>query len=130
ELYKNLGYQPEQDLVGISMMAQAPVAVVASTQSGITSLQQLVSRAKAEPGRLTYATNGRGTSHHLAGEMFKHRAQIFMLNIPYNGTPGALQDIVAGRVDVGFLDLTAAMPLISAGRIVALATTGAARPSA
>lgn len=130
ELYKNLGYQPEQDLVGISMMAQAPVAIVASPQSGITSVQQLVNRAKAEPGRLSYATNGKGTSHHLAGEMFKHRADIFMLNVPYSGTPGALQDIAGGRVEIGFLDLTAAIPLIAGGRIVPLATTGAVRSTA
>ncbi|MBN9410485.1 MAG: tripartite tricarboxylate transporter substrate binding protein [Burkholderiales bacterium] len=130
ELYPNLGYKPETDLAGISMLAQAPVVVVASPQSGITSIQQLVSRAKAEPGKLSYATNGKGTSHHLAGELFKHRANIFMLNIPYSGTPGALQDIAAGRVEIGFLDLTAAMPLISAGRIVPLATTGQARSSA
>jgi tripartite-type tricarboxylate transporter receptor subunit TctC len=130
ELYKNLGYQPEQDLVGISMMAQAPVVVVASPQSGITSLQDLVSRAKAEPGRISYATNGKGTSHHLAGEMFKDRAKIFMLNVPYSGTPGALQDIAGGRVEIGFLDLTAAMPLITGGRIVPLATTGAVRSTA
>ena len=53
-----------------------------------------------------------------------------MLNVPYNGTPGALQDIAGGRVQVGFLDLTAALPMINAGRIVALATTGSTRPSA
>lgn len=130
ELYRDLGYQPENDLVGISMLAQAPVVVVASPQSGITTIKQLVSRAKAAPGKLSYATNGKGTSHHLAGEMFKHRAEIFMLNIPYSGTPGALQDIAAGRVEIGFLDLTAAMPLISAGRIVPLATTGSTRSTA
>lgn len=129
-LYKNLGYEPDKDLVGISMMAQAPVVVVASPQSGIKSLQELVRRAKAEPGTLSYATNGKGTSHHLAGEMFKHQAKIFMLNIPYNGTPGALQDIAGGRVELGFLDLTAAMPLITAGRILPLATTGPKRSPA
>jgi len=128
-LYPDLGYKPDVDLVGISMLAQAPVVIVASTQSGIASINDLVTRAKAQPGKLTYATNGQGTSHHLAGEMFKHNAGISMLNIPYKGTPGALQDIVAGRIDLGFLDLTAAMPLISAGRIVAVATTGATRPA-
>lgn len=129
ELYPNLGYQPETDLVGISMLAHAPVVLVASTQSGISSVKELVDRAKKEPGKLTYATNGQGTSHHLAGEMFKHQAGILMLNVPYKGTPDALQDLVAGRIDLGFLDLTAAMPMITAGRIVAVATTGAQRPN-
>lgn len=130
ELYPNLGYRPETDLTPISMLAQAPVVIVASRESGITSVKDLVQRAKAKPGELSYATNGVGTSHHLAGELFKQRAGIFMLNIPYNGTPGALQDIAGGRVQLGFLDLTAALPLINAGRIVALATTGSVRPSA
>lgn len=129
-LYPDLGYKPDTDLTSITMLAQAPVVLVASMKSGITNVKDLVARAKAKPGQLTYATNGKGTSHHLAGEMFKHRAGIFMLNIPYKGTPGALQDIVSGQVDLGFLDLTAAMPLISSGRIVAVATTGATRPAA
>jgi len=130
ELYPNLGYRPESDLTPISLLAQAPVVIVASRESGLTSVKELVQRAKAKPGELSYATNGVGTSHHLAGELFKQKAGIFMLNVPYNGTPGALQDIAGGRVQVGFLDLTAALPMISAGRIVALATTGSARPSA
>lgn len=130
ELYANLGYRPETDLTPISMLAQAPVVIVASRESGLTSIRELVQRAKAKPGELSYATNGVGTSHHLAGELFKQKAGIFMLNIPYTGTPGALQDIAGGRVQVGFLDLTAALPLINAGRIVALATTGSTRPTA
>ena len=130
ELYPNLGYRPESDLTAISLLAQAPVVIVASRESGLTSIRELVQRAKAKPGELSYATNGVGTSHHLSGELFKQKAGIFMLNVPYNGTPGALQDIAGGRVQVGFLDLTAALPMISAGRIVALATTGGTRPSA
>ena len=130
ELYPNLGYSPQTDLTAISMLAQAPVVIVASRESGITSVKDLVQRAKAKPGELSYATNGSGTSHHLAGELFKQKAGIFMVNIPYKGTPGALQDIGGGRVDAGFLDLTASLPMIASGRIVALATTGATRPSA
>ncbi len=130
ELYSNLGYNTQTDLTAISMLAQAPVVIVASRESGITSLEDLVQRAKAKPGELSYATNGSGTSHHLAGELFKQKAGIFMVNIPYTGTPGAWQDIGGGRVDAGFLDLTASLPMIASGRIVALATTGATRPSA
>jgi tripartite-type tricarboxylate transporter receptor subunit TctC len=130
ELYSNLGYNTQTDLTAISMLAQAPVVIVASRESGITLLKDLVLRAKAKPGELSYATNGSGTSHHLAGELFKQKAGIFMVNIPYKGTPGALQDIGGGRVDAGFLDLTASLPMIASGRIVALATTGATRPSA
>ena len=129
-LYRDLDYVPERDFAAVSMIAQAPVVIVASPASGVTSLKQMVERARAAPGKFSYATNGVGTSHHLAGEMFKSVAQIDIANVPYKGTPGALQDIVGGRIEFGFMDLTASLPLIAAGRIKALATTGAARSAA
>lgn len=129
-LYRDLDYVPERDFAAVSMIAQAPVVIVASPASGVTTLKQMVERARAAPGKFSYATNGVGTSHHLAGEMFKSVAQIDIANVPYKGTPGALQDIVGGRIEFGFMDLTASLPLIAAGRIKALATTGAARSAA
>ncbi len=129
-LYRDLDYVPERDFTAISMIARAPVAVVASPASGVTSVRQLVELAKGAPGKYTYATNGVGTSHHLAAELFKGAAKIDIRNVPYKGTPGALQDIVGGRVDFGFIDLTASIPLVTAGRIKGLATTGATRSAA
>lgn len=129
-LYRGLDYAPETDFAAISMVAQAPVVIVASPESGVSSLKQLVDRSRAAPGKFSYATNGVGTSHHLAAEMFKGVAGIDIRNVPYKGTPGALQDIVGGRIEFGFMDLTASLPLIAAGRIKALATTGAARSAA
>jgi tripartite-type tricarboxylate transporter receptor subunit TctC len=129
-LYRDLDYVPERDFAAVSMIAQAPVVIVASPASGVTTLKQMVERARAAPGKFSYATNGVGTSHHLAGEMFKSVAQIDIANVPYKGTPGALQDIVGGRIEFGFMDLTASLPLIAAGRIKALATTGAVRSAA
>lgn len=129
-LYRDLDYVPEKDFAAISMIAQAPVVIVASPESGVSTLKQMVDRARAAPARYSYATNGVGTSHHLAGEMFKSVAGIDIVNVPYKGTPGALQDIVGGRIEFGFMDLTASLPLIASGRIKALATTGAARSAA
>ncbi|WP_219209681.1 Bug family tripartite tricarboxylate transporter substrate binding protein [Variovorax boronicumulans] len=129
-LYRDLDYVPEKDFAAISMIAQAPVVIVASPESGVSTLRQMVDRARAAPARYSYATNGVGTSHHLAGEMFKSVAGIDIVNVPYKGTPGALQDIVGGRIEFGFMDLTASLPLIASGRIKALATTGAARSAA
>lgn len=129
-LYRDLDYVPEKDFAAVSMIAQAPVVIVASPESGVTTLKQMVERARAAPGKFSYATNGVGTSHHLAAEMFKIAAKIDIANVPYKGTPGALQDIVGGRIEFGFMDLTASLPLIAAGRIKALATTGATRSAA
>lgn len=129
-LYKDLDYVPERDFTAISMVAQAPVVVVASPQSGVTTLKQMVELSQASPGKYSYATNGVGTSHHLAAELFKGVAKIDIVNVPYKGTPGALQDVAGGRIEFGFMDLTASLPLIAAGRIKALATTGATRSSA
>jgi tripartite-type tricarboxylate transporter receptor subunit TctC len=129
-LYGDLDYVPERDFTAISMVALAPVVIVASPDSGVTTLGQLVTRAKAAPGKFSYATNGVGTSHHLAGELFKIAAGIDLRNVPYKGTPGALQDLIGGRVEVGFMDVTASLPLIASGRIKALATTGSARSAA
>lgn len=129
-LYGNLDYEPAKDLVAVSMVMRAPVVVVADPQSGIASIQQLIAQAKANPGNIAYATNGVGTSHHLAAELFKQAAGINMRNVPYKGTPEALQDIIGGRVPVGFMDLTASIPLIASGKLKALATTGAARSPA
>lgn len=129
-LYRDLDYVPEKDFAAISMIAKAPVVIVASPVSGVTTLAQLVESARAAPGKFAYATNGVGTSHHLAGEMFKSIAKVDILNVPYRGTPSALQDIVGGRIEYGFMDLTASLPLIAAGRIKALATTGSVRSAA
>jgi tripartite-type tricarboxylate transporter receptor subunit TctC len=129
-LYGDLDYVPERDFTAISMVALAPVVIVASPESGVITLGQLVTRAKAAPGKFSYATNGVGTSHHLAGELFKIAAGIDLRNVPYKGTPGALQDLIGGRVEVGFMDVTASLPLIASGRIKALATTGSARSAA
>ncbi|MDX3906338.1 MAG: tripartite tricarboxylate transporter substrate binding protein [Pigmentiphaga sp.] len=128
-LYK-LDYDPLQDFVAVSMMARAPVVVVADPQAGIGNIKQLIEQAKAKPGMLTYATNGVGTSHHLAAELFRQAAGLDMRNVPYKGTPEALQDIIGGRVPIGFMDLTASIPLIASGKLKALATTGTKRSPA
>ena len=128
-LYK-LDYDPAKDFVGISMVARAPVAVVADPQAGIHSIKDLIERAKAQPGALTYATNGVGTSHHLAAELFRQATGLDMRNVPYKGTPEALQDIIGGRVPIGFMDLTASIPLVNSGKLKALATTGTRRSPA
>lgn len=129
-LYPDLGYVPDRDFQGISMMATAPVVIAASPQSGITTVKELVEQAKRKPDALSYATNGVGTSHQLAGELFNHTAGIKVRNVPYKGTPAALQDIAGGRVELGFVDLTATLPMVAGDRVKAVATTGSQRSPA
>ncbi|VCU68229.1 Tripartite tricarboxylate transporter family receptor [Pigmentiphaga humi] len=125
-----LDYDPAKDFIGVSMVARAPVAIVADPNAGIGSIKQLIEQAKAKPGALAYATNGVGTSHHLAAELFRQSAGLDMRNVPYKGTPEALQDIIGGRVPIGFMDLTASIPLVASGKLKALATTGTGRSPA
>jgi tripartite-type tricarboxylate transporter receptor subunit TctC len=122
-----LDFVPQRDLEAISMIARGSVVIVTGTDSGVTTLKQMVDKARAAPGKYSYATNGVGTIHQLSAELLKRAANIDMLNVPYKGTPGALQDVIGGRVPFGFLDMTAAIPLIQSGRIKALAVTGSTR---
>jgi tripartite-type tricarboxylate transporter receptor subunit TctC len=129
-LYPELNFNPEKDFTAISLIGYSPAVVVASTESNVTTLTQMIDLVKKNPGKYTFATNGVGTSHHLGAEMFKQAGQLNMQHVPYKGTPAAMQDIVGGRIPFGVVDMTAALPQIAAGRMKALATTGAVRASA
>lgn len=129
-LYPELDYVPTRDFQAISMLATAPVAVVASPASGIRSIPALIDKAKASADGLAYATNGVGTSHQLSAELFSGMAGVALRNVPYKGTPAALQDIAGNRVELGFLDLTASLPLIAGAKVIPVATTGSRRPAA
>lgn len=129
-LYKKLPYDPIADFSPISLIGYSPVLLVAHPTDTASTVQELISAAKAAPGKLSYASNGNGTAHHLTGELFMQTAGIEMVHIPYNGSAPAFQDVVGGRVPYGFLDLTLALPLLSAGKIKAIATTGVKRSAA
>jgi tripartite-type tricarboxylate transporter receptor subunit TctC len=129
-LYKRLPYDPVADFAPISLIGYSPVLLVAHPNRTASTVQELVAQAKAAPGSLSYASNGNGTAHHLTAELFMQAAGIEMVHVPYNGSAPAFQDVVAGRVPYGFLDLTLALPLMAAGRIKGIATTGLKRSAA
>ena len=91
---------------------------------------EFVARARANPGKLTYASSGHGTSVHLSGELFKRLAKVDMLHVPYRGAGPALNDLIPGRVDVMFNNIGAVMPLIQTGKLRALGVTTLKRASA
>ena len=128
-LYKKLGYDPAKDLVGISLVAKVPLVILATPASGIKTLPQLLQRAKAEPGRLNYASAGIGGSQHLAGEMLKTQAGVFITHIPYRGSGPAQADFLGNQVPLMVDSVTAALANIHAGLAVPLAVTSDTRSS-
>jgi tripartite-type tricarboxylate transporter receptor subunit TctC len=126
-LYKHLSYDPVNDFTPISLIGYTPILLVANPASKANTVAELIAEAKAQPGRLTFASNGNGTAHHLTAELFMQTAGIQMTHVPYNGSAHAVQDVIAGRVPYGFLDLTLCLPLIKSGRLKGIATTGLKR---
>jgi tripartite-type tricarboxylate transporter receptor subunit TctC len=126
-LFQNLPYDPFKDFVPISELVNAPNVIYVKPDSGITSIADLVAKAKTEPDKFNYSSPGVGTKSHLSGELLKLRAGIQMQHVPYRGGGPSVQAVVAGTVQVGSVALAPVEPLIKAGTIKALAVTGASR---
>jgi tripartite-type tricarboxylate transporter receptor subunit TctC len=120
-LFAKLGFDPIADLDPISLTSWGQLVLVASSASGIQTAQQMVARARATPGKLNYGSPGKGTPHHLAMELVKNQARVFMTHIPYRGTGPAVTDLLAGQIDVMFLPIHVALQHIRAGSLKALA---------
>ncbi|NDG39349.1 MAG: tripartite tricarboxylate transporter substrate binding protein [Betaproteobacteria bacterium] len=133
-LFAKLPYDPIRDFTPITRVAQVPNVLVLNAETahkfGIASLADLVAFAKINPGRLNYGSGGNGSAGHLAGEMFKAQAGLFMVHIPYAGGNPAQLGLLAGQVDLSFDNLASASANIKSGRLRALAVTTAARASA
>jgi tripartite-type tricarboxylate transporter receptor subunit TctC len=133
-LYEKLPYDPIKDFVPITLVAAVPNVMVMSAEKaktlGINSVQDFVTYARAHPGKLNMASSGSGTSIHLAGELFKSQAGVFMVHVPYRGSSPALMDLMAGTMDVMFDNLPSSMPHIRSGKLRAFAVTSSQRSSA
>lgn len=128
-IYRNLPYQPSQ-LAPVALLGRVPNVLLVNPASGIGKVQDLVSRAKAKPGQLNYASNGNGTSLHLSAELFKRRSETFITHVPYRGAAAAITALLSGEVDMMFDNLPSAIGQIQAGKLRALAVTTAQRSSA
>ena len=122
-------YDTKRDLVPISMAARVPVFIVAPANAPFSTIAELVTVAKSKPGVLNYATGGIGSSSHLGAELFKRRAGVDITTVHYKGGAPALQDIIAGRVDLFFDQPQTSMQFIKEGRVKLLAVTTAQRLS-
>jgi tripartite-type tricarboxylate transporter receptor subunit TctC len=129
-LYPKLAYDPVKSFTPVAWVARVPNVLVVSASSGMTSLKDLVSRAKAKPGQLSYSSGGNGSAAHISFEYFKLRAGIFMAHIPYRGTAPSVTDLISGQVDATFTGTPAVLPHIRSGRLRALAVSSPQRIAA
>jgi tripartite-type tricarboxylate transporter receptor subunit TctC len=128
--YPNTPYNTVRDFVGITPLALIPNVLVISPAKGIRSVQELVRAAKAKPGTMNYASAGVGTATQLNGERFRLGAGIEVLHVPFRGTPEALTEVIAGRVDYYFCPVNACLPLIAEKKLLGLAVGSSKRSAA
>jgi tripartite-type tricarboxylate transporter receptor subunit TctC len=129
-LFKSIPYDPVKDFAPIAPLAIGSLALVVNPSLPANSVKDLVALAKAQPGKLNYASPGNGTPHHLAMELFKSSTGTNLLHVPYKGTAGAVQDLLGGQVQVMFLPVHVALPQVEAGKLRMLAAGGTTRASA
>src|SRR5258706_6810565 len=123
----NLPYSAERDLVPLAPVAATPHILIVGPDFPAKNVQELIARAKAEPGRLTFASSGVGNSHHLCGELFNMMAGISAIHVPYKGGAPAVQDVIPGRVAYYFAGMPVGLPLANSGRARALRVTSRQR---
>jgi tripartite-type tricarboxylate transporter receptor subunit TctC len=124
-LMKNLGYDPLKDFTPLTRLIEFPNVLIVNPDFPAKTVQELIDIARRKPGSVNYGSVGVGSSTHLEAEMFKRAAGVDIVNITYKGSAPAQQDLVAGQVQMTFDNLPSAFPLISSGKVRALAVTGA-----
>ena len=129
-LYAKLPYDHVKDFAPVILVAGVPNVLVVNPAVPVSSVQELIAYAKANPGKLNFASSGSGTSIHLSGELFKVMTGVQITHIPYKGSAPALQDLLGGQVQMMFDNLPPSLPQIKAGRLRALAVTSATRAPA
>ncbi|MBC7437985.1 MAG: tripartite tricarboxylate transporter substrate binding protein [Bdellovibrionales bacterium] len=126
-LIANKPFNLMRDFVAIAPINYSDLVLVANPAVPATSLKDLIARAKAQPGKLNYASSGPGTPYHMAGELFKSMAGVYLVHIPYRGSSGARTDVIGGQVDLMFDAVTTMSEQVKAGKVKAIATTGRQR---
>ena len=126
-LIPNKPYALMRDFVGVAPINYSDLVLVANPGAGLHTLADVLKRAKAEPGKLNYASSGPGTPYHMAGELFKSMGNVSMIHIPYKGSSGARTDVIGGQVDMMFDAVTTMTEQVKAGKVKAIATTGKQR---
>ena len=129
-LYKRLGYDPVKSFAPVFQLGHLPNVLVVHPSVPAKSVKELIAYAKANPGKLSFASSGNGASSHLAGVLFNQMAGTDLAHIPYKGTGPALNDLLGGQVSMTFTDVLTALPHVKSGKLRALGVTTAARSQA
>jgi tripartite-type tricarboxylate transporter receptor subunit TctC len=130
-MYKKLPYDPIKDFIHVALGARVPFVLVVNPSLPVRSVAELVAYAKENPGKLSFASGGPGSPHHLYGELLKSMTGIEMTHVPYKGSAPALTDVIAGHVPILFSDTVPSLPQIREGKVRALGVSTAVRlPSA
>jgi tripartite-type tricarboxylate transporter receptor subunit TctC len=129
-LYAKMPFDPNKDLIPISALVSLSNVLVLHPSVKANSVADVIAMAKAQPGKINYASSGSGTSIHMSAEMFQYITKVSMTHIPYKGSAPAVTDLLGGQVMMMFDNIPSALPHIKAGKLKALATTGAKRDPA
>ena len=129
-LYSKLPFDPTKDFAPIALFATAPIVLIVNPGVPANNVQELIALARREPGKINFASAGNGTTNHLSGELFKSMAKIDIVHVPYRGAGPAMNDLIAGHVQMFFDLMPVVLPQIAASKARALANAGAKRPSA
>lgn len=123
-LQKNLAYDPARDFDLLTVAVRAPNVLVASPNVPANTVQELIAQLRKNPGKVTFASSGNGSSDHLTAELFWQKSGTSGLHVPYKGGAPAITDLLGGQVDVSFVNVNTALPYLKSGRLKALAVTG------
>ena len=126
-LYSELSYDPIRDFATISMIGTTTNVLVVNPSFPASSVKELISAAKANPGKFNFGSSGSGTAVHLSGELFNYMAGVKIVHVPYKGPVEALNDIAAGRLDMMFANLATALPFMRSGKLKPLGVTSTER---
>lgn len=126
-LFRTKPYQLMRDFVPVAPVNYSDLVLVVHPSVPVNSLKELLDLAKSKPKKLNYASSGPGTPYHMAGELFKAMAGVDIVHVPYKGSSGARTDVMGGQVEMMFDAVTAMAPMVKAGKLKALATTGTER---
>ena len=129
-MQKKMQYEPLKDLVPVALLSSSPFFLVVSTDSPLKSVADVIASAKAKPNGLNYGSGGPGSMHHLSTELLQSLAGIKMTHVPYKATPPAMNDLIAGHIQLLFGDTTSTLPMIQQGKLRGIAVTTARRSPA
>jgi tripartite-type tricarboxylate transporter receptor subunit TctC len=126
-LYKSMPFDPDKDLVPVSLLATAPQMLVVNPALGVASFKEFLEHVRRNPGKLSYGSVGAGSASHLTMELLKSDAKVFVVHIPYKGFPPAVTDMLSGNIHTMFAIVPGVLPHVKAGKMTGLAVTALKR---